>query len=115
SQVPSRPAGRLRICSPTRSPMLASSRPLEAITALRSRTPQCGVASARGSSCPRYRPPPRLIASEASALIWLSAARAYAEALAASEQWAIQSGALRVHAFDQVETLLGQGTVGLEL
>jgi threonine dehydratase len=39
----------------------------------------------------------------------------YAEALAESERWAAGSGALRVHAFDQVETLLGQGTLGLEL
>jgi threonine dehydratase len=39
----------------------------------------------------------------------------YADALAASEQWVAQSGALVIHAFDQVETLLGQGTVGLEL
>ncbi len=38
----------------------------------------------------------------------------YADALAASERWAAESGALRVHAFDQVETLLGQGTVGME-
>jgi threonine dehydratase len=39
----------------------------------------------------------------------------YAEALAASESWAARFGALSVHAFDQVETLLGQGTLGLEL
>jgi threonine dehydratase len=39
----------------------------------------------------------------------------YADALAASEQWAAQSGALPIHAYNQVETLLGQGTVGLEL
>jgi threonine dehydratase len=39
----------------------------------------------------------------------------YADALAASESWAGGSGALQVHAFDQPETLLGQGTVGLEL
>ena len=39
----------------------------------------------------------------------------YADALAASEQWAAESGALSIHAFDQTETLLGQGTVGLEL
>jgi len=38
----------------------------------------------------------------------------YADALAASEAWAEESGALRIHAYDQVETLLGQGTVGLE-
>jgi threonine dehydratase len=40
---------------------------------------------------------------------------AYAEALAASEEWAAQSGALRVHAFDQDETILGQGSVGIEV
>jgi threonine dehydratase len=39
----------------------------------------------------------------------------YAEALASSEAWAAETGALQVHAFDQRETLLGQGTVGLEL
>ena len=38
----------------------------------------------------------------------------YADALAASEQWVAQSGAMPIHAFDQVETLLGQGTVGVE-
>lgn len=39
----------------------------------------------------------------------------YADALAASEAWAASSGAMPVHAFDQIETLLGQGTIGLEL
>jgi threonine dehydratase len=39
----------------------------------------------------------------------------YADALAASEDWRAQSGALGVHAFDQAETMLGQGSVGLEL
>src|SRR5262245_11540823 len=39
----------------------------------------------------------------------------YADALAASEAWAAKSGAARIHAFDQPETLLGQGTLGLEL
>jgi threonine dehydratase len=39
----------------------------------------------------------------------------YADALAASEQWALQTGALPVHAFDQNETIMGQGTIGLEL
>jgi threonine dehydratase len=39
----------------------------------------------------------------------------YEDALGASESWAARSGALTVHAFDQVETLLGQGTIGLEL
>src|SRR5229473_1353027 len=39
----------------------------------------------------------------------------YADALAASEAWVAETGALRIHAYDQVETLLGQGTLGLEL
>jgi threonine dehydratase len=39
----------------------------------------------------------------------------YADALAASEAWARTSGALPVHAFDQEETLLGQGTLAREL
>lgn len=39
----------------------------------------------------------------------------YADALAASEAHVAQSGALAVHAYDQAETLLGQGSVGLEL
>lgn len=38
----------------------------------------------------------------------------YADALALSEAWAAESGALPVHAFDQPETLLGQGTVARE-
>jgi threonine dehydratase len=38
----------------------------------------------------------------------------YADALAASEDWIARSGALPIHAYDQRETLLGQGTVGLE-
>ncbi len=39
----------------------------------------------------------------------------YADALAASEEWIKTSGSLRVHAFDQVETMLGTGTLGCEL
>ena len=39
----------------------------------------------------------------------------YADALAASEAWMQRSGAMSVHAFDQSETMLGQGTVGIEL
>jgi threonine dehydratase len=39
----------------------------------------------------------------------------YADALAASEAWTAQSGAMPIHAYDQFETMLGQGTVGLEL
>ncbi|WLB88467.1 MULTISPECIES: threonine/serine dehydratase [Bradyrhizobium] len=39
----------------------------------------------------------------------------YADALAASEAHVAQTRALAVHAYDQAETLLGQGSVGLEL
>jgi threonine dehydratase len=39
----------------------------------------------------------------------------YADALAASQQRIAETGALAVHAFDQIETLLGQGTVGVEI
>jgi threonine dehydratase len=39
----------------------------------------------------------------------------YADALAASEERIAATGALSIHAYDQVETLLGQGTLGLEL
>jgi threonine dehydratase len=40
----------------------------------------------------------------------------YADALAASEEFSAQRGGLlAVHAFDQLETLLGQGTLALEL
>ena len=39
----------------------------------------------------------------------------YAEALARSEVWARSSGALAIHAFDQPETIYGQGTLALEI
>ncbi len=39
----------------------------------------------------------------------------YADALAASEEWVESSGAMAVHAYDQPETILGQGTVATEL
>jgi threonine dehydratase len=39
----------------------------------------------------------------------------YDAALNASEAWAESSGALRIHAFDQDETMMGAGTLGLEL
>lgn len=38
----------------------------------------------------------------------------YADALAASVQWAEAEGSLQIHAYDQFETLAGQGTVALE-
>ena len=39
----------------------------------------------------------------------------YADALAASEDFRAQSGAMPIHAFEQFETLQGQGTLGREL
>ena len=39
----------------------------------------------------------------------------YAESLEASEAWTAKSGALPIHAYEGTETLVGQGTLGLEL
>jgi threonine dehydratase len=39
----------------------------------------------------------------------------YADALAASEAWVKESNAVAIHAFDRDETMLGQGTVDVEL
>ncbi len=39
----------------------------------------------------------------------------YADALAASREYAAQSGAREIHAYDQPDTLLGQGSVALEM
>lgn len=38
----------------------------------------------------------------------------YTDALAASIEWAAREGSLQIHAYDQFETLAGQGTVALE-
>jgi threonine dehydratase len=54
-----------------------------------------------------------LIRSYGARLIF--AGTRYADALAASEAHVAQTGAMPVHAFDQAETLLGQGSVGMEL
>jgi threonine dehydratase len=39
----------------------------------------------------------------------------YADALAASEDFVARTGALAIHAYDQTETMIGQGTVGREI
>lgn len=39
----------------------------------------------------------------------------YADALVASQEFAAKTGALAIHAYDQLETMLGQGTAALEL
>ena len=38
----------------------------------------------------------------------------YNDSLAASRRYAAETGALPIHAYDEIETLRGQGTVGLE-
>lgn len=38
----------------------------------------------------------------------------YADALAAAEQWADASGAMKIHAYDEPGAILGQGSVALE-
>ncbi|WP_085028432.1 threonine/serine dehydratase [Ensifer aridi] len=45
----------------------------------------------------------------------MTAGDRYADALAASEAFSTETGALSIHAYDQVETLIGQGTLGLEM
>lgn len=39
----------------------------------------------------------------------------YADALEESQAWVAKTGAMTIHAFDEPETLLGQGTLGMEL
>ena len=41
--------------------------------------------------------------------------KAYVDALALSERYVAESGARAIHAYDQPATLLGQGTLGLEI
>jgi threonine dehydratase len=64
---------------------------------------------------PAVASPTKIARIRASGAALVIAGERYADALAASEAWQAQSGALAVHAFDQRETLLGQGTLGLEL
>jgi len=64
---------------------------------------------------PSVSSPAKIARIRASGAALVIAGERYADALAASEAWQAQSGALAVHAFDQRETLLGQGTLGLEL
>jgi hypothetical protein len=78
--------------------------------ASRSRTPRGRSACGRRSSCRACPRPPRSSASADYGADLEVGGAAYAEALAASELWQARSGALPVHAFDQVETLLGTGT-----
>jgi threonine dehydratase len=64
---------------------------------------------------PTISAPAKVAAIRALGADLVVAGERYADALAAAGEWAAGSGALPVHAFDQRETLLGQGTLGLEL
>ncbi len=63
---------------------------------------------------PRYASPAKLqrIRDYGATLVL---AEGIPEAFEQAEAWAAESGAIVVHSFDQVETMLGAGTVGLEL
>jgi threonine dehydratase len=64
---------------------------------------------------PRVASPPKIERIRSCGAELEVVGETYADALAASERCVESSGALAVHAFDQEETLLGQGTLGLEL
>jgi threonine dehydratase len=64
---------------------------------------------------PTISPPAKVERIRATGAALVVIGERYADALAASRAWAASSGALEIHAFDQDETLLGAGTLGLEL
>jgi threonine dehydratase len=64
---------------------------------------------------PKVTSPAKLDRIRAYGAELVVAGEVYADALAASETRVAQTGALAVHAYDQPKTLLGQGSVGLEL
>jgi threonine dehydratase len=98
------------------------------------RVPEAGVAAASGGNhgaavayaAMRLGVPARIFVPTVSSPAKISRIRdygaelvivgdRYADALAASEAWVADSAALAVHAFDQPETVIGQGTLGREL
>ncbi|MEX2631291.1 MAG: serine/threonine dehydratase [Tistlia sp.] len=64
---------------------------------------------------PSVASPAKIARIEASGAELVVGGDLYADALAAAEACVAETGALAVHAYDQRETLLGQGTAGLEL
>jgi len=64
---------------------------------------------------PSVASPAKLERIRASGATLTIAGDRYADALAASEAWALEHEAVRIHAYDQAETILGQGTLGAEL
>lgn len=59
--------------------------------------------------------PPKIERIRAYGADLVVAGERYADALAAAQAWALTSGAMDIHAFDQAETLLGTATIGREL
>jgi threonine dehydratase len=95
--------------------------------------PAAGVVAASGGNhgaavafvAQRLRKPARIFVPVVSSPVKIERIRSYGaelvvtgdrydDALAASSLWAKESGALPVHAYDQMETLLGAASVGLE-
>src|SRR5580704_8017991 len=95
--------------------------------------PACGVVAASGGNhgaavayaamrlgvpatifLPNVTSPSKVERIKSYAAKLVVAGERYDDALTASQAFVRESGALAVHAFDQVETLLGQGTVGCE-
>jgi threonine dehydratase len=64
---------------------------------------------------PSVASPAKIARIEASGAELVVGGELYADALAAAEACVAETGALAVHAYDQRETLLGQGTTALEL
>src|SRR3984885_4575518 len=95
--------------------------------------PAAGVVAASGGNhgiavayaAMRLGKPPRIFVPDVASPVKMArirecgselvvAGERYQDALAASEEWVRASGAMPVHAFDQPETLLRPGSVGLE-
>ena len=96
-----------------KSPLPAWLRPRAATTALR------GLRGTAARQARAHLRPDRVVAGEdrAHPLVWrdlVVTGDRYADALAESEKWAAESGAMQIHAYDQEGALLGQGTVGME-
>jgi hypothetical protein len=64
---------------------------------------------------PKITPQPKLDRIRAYGAELVVKGEAYADAAATSEALAAQTGALAVHPYDQAETMLGQGSLGMEL
>src|SRR2546423_4484401 len=106
-----------------------------AVTNLLAKTvPRAGVVAASGGNhgvasafaARKFRVPARIYVPTVASIAKIDRIRGYgaelviggelyADAYAESQKWAASSGAIAIHAYDQRETLLGQGTVGLEI